>query len=76
MALRTYVIALAVAVGTMLVGSLSAVTPAAAQGWYRHHHHHYYGWGGPHRCWTEFRMVRVHTPYGWRVRERPVRICR
>lgn len=77
MALRNYVIALAVAAGTLLVGSLGATTPAAAQGWYRHHHHHY-GWGyaRPYRCWTEFRMVRVYTHHGWRVRERPVRVCR
>lgn len=80
MALRRYTIALAAVVVAMIFGSLSAVTPASAQGWYRHHHpRHYgyvYGYRGPRHCWTEIRTVRVQTRWGIRWRERPVRICR
>ena len=37
-------------------------------GWRRHHHR-------PH-CWVEERPVRVHTPWGPRMRYEPMRVCR
>lgn len=40
------------------------------RGW-RHRPH----WGGP-RCWIETRRVRVHTPWGPRVRMVEERVCR
>lgn len=80
MAPRRYLVALAALIATVVVGSLGAVTPASAQGWHYQRHHHrpgyFYSYGPPRRCWTEVRTVRVETRYGWRWRERPIRVCR
>lgn len=87
MKLARVLLGLAAAAGIAGTAALVDAAPAAAQ-WGPHHHRHY----RPHHvgpgfffvpprvvrrhCWTEYRMVRVETRWGWRWRERPVRICR
>lgn len=81
MKIHRLTIALAAVIATAVFGVLTAVSPAEAQHWRHRHHHHpgpgyYFSYRTAPECWTELRTVRVHTRHGWRLRERPVRICR